>query len=224
MEFFPAIPVDLPHIPEGIGAPVVSAGPYYVKEWTKGRTLPRQCATRTGTTPRSRGSRSAARRTSIRSSGRSVPLDATQRRIDKNETDFGGIPPARLQGSSSKYGINKSPFFVRKNLVFWYLAMNTTRRCSRATPSCARPSATRSTARRWSASTASSAGGRTDQILPPGMPGYKDWAIYPLKAASTPRAREGQVARAGQHPRRQGRASTPSTRSGRRSPRSSSST
>ena len=23
-------------------------------------------------------------------------------------------------------------------------------------------------------------GGRTDQILPPGMPGYKDWSIYPL--------------------------------------------
>jgi peptide/nickel transport system substrate-binding protein len=24
------------------------------------------------------------------------------------------------------------------------------------------------------------AGARTDQILPPGMPGYKDWSIYPL--------------------------------------------
>jgi len=35
-------------------------------------------------------------------------------------------------------------------------------------------------------------GGRTDQVLPPGMPGYKDWSIYPLtgtNAASLAKAK-----------------------------------
>ena len=38
MPFFSAIPTNLPITPEGVGAPLVSAGPYYVRAWTKSRT------------------------------------------------------------------------------------------------------------------------------------------------------------------------------------------
>ena len=35
MQFFSAVPVNLPFTAEGIKAPVVSAGPYYLKEWNE---------------------------------------------------------------------------------------------------------------------------------------------------------------------------------------------
>ena len=38
MMFFSAVPVNLPFTAEGIKAPVVSAGPYYLKEWNEGKS------------------------------------------------------------------------------------------------------------------------------------------------------------------------------------------
>ena len=38
MPFFSAIPTNLAIVPEGVGAPLVSAGPYYVREWTQNRS------------------------------------------------------------------------------------------------------------------------------------------------------------------------------------------
>ena len=38
MPFFSAIPVNRPIVPEGVDAPLVSAGPYYVQAWTKNRS------------------------------------------------------------------------------------------------------------------------------------------------------------------------------------------
>ena len=39
MPFFMAIPADSPDVIDGIGAPVVSAGPYFIREWTKNRRI-----------------------------------------------------------------------------------------------------------------------------------------------------------------------------------------
>jgi ABC-type transport system substrate-binding protein len=38
MMFFAAVPADLPFTAEGVSAPVVSAGPYYLREWNKGKS------------------------------------------------------------------------------------------------------------------------------------------------------------------------------------------
>lgn len=39
MPFFMAIPAETPINPDGIEAPVVSAGPYFIREWTKNRRI-----------------------------------------------------------------------------------------------------------------------------------------------------------------------------------------
>ena len=38
MNFFNAVPTNLPFTAEGIQAPVASAGPYYLREWNKGKS------------------------------------------------------------------------------------------------------------------------------------------------------------------------------------------
>ena len=92
--------------------------------------------------------------------------------------------PARVVcGGRQKYGVNKGQFWVKPQLGISYLAFNHDRRCSRAprAPTSRRRSTTRSTARRCSPRAVTSAGKRTDQILPPGIAGFRDANLYPLK-------------------------------------------
>jgi peptide/nickel transport system substrate-binding protein len=180
MEFFPAIPVGLPHIPEGVQAPMVSAGPYYLKEWVQKRTAlaVRNPNWNSAKEPWKSLQRPANVDAVSWTFGNSTA--ATKLRIDKNETDAGGIPPASVAGLVQQYGLNKERFFVRKNLVFWYLNLNRDQAMFKNNDKLAsaigyaldRPQMVRQHG--------FLAGGRTDQILPPGMPGYKDWKIYPL--------------------------------------------
>jgi peptide/nickel transport system substrate-binding protein len=65
-------------------------------------------------------------------------------------------------------------------MVFWYLAMNTSRGLFQNNANLRK-------AVNWALDRPQVVrqhgflgGGRTDQILPPGMPGYRDWKIYPL--------------------------------------------
>src|ERR671922_166874 len=39
MPFFCGIPTNLPINPDGVGAPVVGSGPYFIKEWTQNRRI-----------------------------------------------------------------------------------------------------------------------------------------------------------------------------------------
>jgi peptide/nickel transport system substrate-binding protein len=185
MEFFPAIPVGMAHIAEGVDAPMVSAGPYYIKEWVKGRTA---LAVRNPNWNNAKEPYKSLQRPAnvdglAWTFGNS--LDATKLRIDKGETDSGGIPPASVAGLVQQYGLNKERFFVRKNLVFWYLNLNRDQAVFKNNNKLAsavgyaidRPQMVRQHG--------FLAGGRTDQILPPGMPGYKDWNVYPLTGVSS---------------------------------------
>ena len=64
MPFFSAIPANLPITPEGVGAPIVSAGPYYVREWVEGPLRGRRPQPELEQRPRAVEVRSAGRRTS----------------------------------------------------------------------------------------------------------------------------------------------------------------
>jgi peptide/nickel transport system substrate-binding protein len=168
-----------------VDAPMVSAGPYYLKEWVKGRTA---LAVRNPNWNNAKEPYKSLQRPANVDGlqwtfGNS--LDATKLRIDKNEVDSGGIPPASVAGLVQQYGLNKSRFFVRKNLVFWYLNINRDQALFKNNNKLAsavgyaidRPQMVRQHG--------FLAGGRTDQILPPGMPGYKDWNIYPLAGVTS---------------------------------------
>lgn len=184
MEFFPAIPVNLAHIAEGVQAPMVSAGPYYVKEWIQKRSavLVRNPYWNRNKEPWKSLGRPANVDTIAYTFGNSV--ESTKLRIDKNETDMGGIPPAAAAELVQKYGLNKGRFFLDKNLVFWYLSMNNEGALFKGNLKLRQ-------ALNWAIDRPQIVrqhgylgGGRTDQILPPGMPGYKNFDIYPLKAVS----------------------------------------
>ena len=180
MEFFPAMPLNTPAVPEGVQAPMVSAGPYFVKEWVQKRSalVVRNPYWNNNKEPW----KSLGRPNNVDAVQYTFgnELAATKLRIDQNQTDFGGIPTAEYAGLVEKYGINKERFFIRKNLVFWYLALNNegalfkgnTKLRQAVNWAIDRPQMVRQHGYL--------AGGRTDQILPPGMPGFKNWSIYPL--------------------------------------------
>ncbi len=180
MPFFSAIPLSLPVDPNGVGAPLVSAGPYYLKEWTQRRTAlivrnPYWNAKQEPWKSLGRPANVDAMAVTIGNS-----LDATKLRLESNQVDVGAVPPAAAAELVQKYGINKGRFFIRKQTVLWYLALNNDR-----------PLFKGNTKLRQSVNWAIDrpqmvrqhgflGGGRTDQVLPPGMLGYKDWDVYPL--------------------------------------------
>ena len=180
MNFFMAVPTNMPINSNGVSAPMVSAGPYYIKEWTQKRSalLVRNPYWKNNAEPWKSLGRPANVDAISYTFGNSTA--ATKLRLDKNETDLGGIPPAAVADLVQQYGINKGRFFIRKNLVFWYLAMNNSSALFQG-------NAKLRQAVNWAIDRPQIVrqhgylgGGRTDQILPPGMPGYRDWNIYPL--------------------------------------------
>ncbi len=105
-----------------------------------------------------RDARGACRRST---SGPSVNLDVElPRRSRSNEADYTyTLPRGRRRESSARSSACKGRFRVRPTNCISYIAMNSAARCkprsSGTTPSCGGPSTTRSTARRWSSSRAS---------------------------------------------------------------------
>jgi len=184
-------PNGLPRNPEGIGAPAGFGGPYYVKEWT-----PRRSAV-IERNPYWKASLAPHRTANVDRMEYTFGLStaATKLRLDRNETDLGGIPPADVSEVAQKYGINKGRFFLRKQMVFWYLIMNHEQALfgPKGSPNgnvplkkavnfaVDRPSLVRQFGYL--------AGARTDQIIPYTMPGFRNWDIYPLRGSNYARAK-----------------------------------
>lgn len=182
MPFFCPVPVGTPVVPEGIDAPVPSTGPYYIKEWTKKRSAV------IARNPNYKGTRTANVDQIVYTFG--VAPAAGRLRLESNETDLGVVPATAAAELVQKYGLNKGRFFIRKNLVFWYLAFNHDQPLFKNNDKLKqamnhavdRPAMVRQHG--------FLGGGRTDQILPVGMPGFKDWNIYSLKGANPARGKQ----------------------------------
>ncbi|MGH3130925.1 MAG: ABC transporter substrate-binding protein, partial [Gaiellaceae bacterium] len=189
MPFFSAIPTNLGIVPEGVQAPLVSAGPYYIKEWVQKRSalVVRNPFWNNAKAPWKSLGRPANVNQITFIIGNS--LDATKLRLERGEVDLGAVPPAAASELAEKFGINKGRFFIRRQLVTWYLALNNSQPLFRGNTKLRqavnhaidRPQIVRQYG--------FLGGGRTDQMLPPGMPGYKDVNLYSLKGANVPRAR-----------------------------------
>jgi peptide/nickel transport system substrate-binding protein len=184
MPFFSAVPVDLAIVPEGVRAPLASAGPYYVKDWTPGRSaeVVRNPNWNNAKAPWKALGRPANVDRMTFTVGNS--LDAILLRLQRNETDLGNIPPASASQLVDQYGINKGRFFIRKQLTTWFLSLNTSQPLFKGNTKLRQ-------AVNWAIDRPQIVrqygflgGGRTDQILPPGMPGYKDANVYPLSGVN----------------------------------------
>jgi ABC-type oligopeptide transport system substrate-binding subunit len=182
MPFFCPLPVGTPVVPEGIDAPVPGNGPYYIKEWTKNRSAVM------ARNPNYKGPRAANADQIVWTFGNTP--EATRLRIERDDADLGGIPPAAVAELVQKYGLNKGRFFIRKQLTMWYLAFNHEQPLFKNNPKLGqalnhaidRPSLVRQHG--------FLGGGRTDQVLPTGIPGFKDWNIYSLKGANPSKGKQ----------------------------------
>ncbi len=176
MPFFCAIPPGLAHDPNGVLNPA-SAGPYYIsdREANKSITIKKN--------PYYKGKRPHNVTQINYIIGNS--LDATYLRTQQGATDYaaGGIPPASYAEAAQKYGVNKGQFWVKPQLGVTYLAFNHDRPLFKGANGTALAKAVNYAIDRTAmlAQGGYLAGKRTDQVLPPGIAGFRDANLYPLK-------------------------------------------
>ena len=113
---------------------------------------------------------------------RVVPDLATQRLMcDRNEADICGAPTAQYQEIAQRHGINRGRFWVRPDLLVWRVDMNNSRGIFQNNPRLRRAVNFAIDRRFMVAQHGYLAGRRTDQFLPYGMPGFREWNIYPVQ-------------------------------------------
>jgi len=176
MPFFCAIPTNLPHDPNGVLAPP-SAGPYYIASRVPNQEIVIK------RNPNYKGKRPHNVTQINYKVGNS--LDAIYLRTQQGASDYAaaGIPPAAYAEAAQKYGINKGQFWVKPQIGVTYLAFNHDRPLFKGAQGTALKKAINYAIDRKAmlAQGGYLAGKRTDQILPPGMAGFRDANLYPLK-------------------------------------------
>jgi ABC-type oligopeptide transport system substrate-binding subunit len=194
MPFFCAIPTNLPHDPNGVETPP-SAGPYYIA----GRVPNKSITIKKN--PYYKGKRPHNVNVINYTIGNS--LAATYLRAQQGATDYaaGGIPPAAYAEAAQKYGVNRGQFWVKPQLGVSYLAFNHDRALFKGAKGTALAKAINYAIDRKAmlAQGGYLAGKRTDQILPPGIAGFRDANLYPLKGPDLTTAKKW-AAKAGVKP------------------------
>ena len=181
MPFFCAVPENLPIAPDGINTPP-GAGPYYVssKEVNKRIVLRKN--------PYYRGSRPQRWDVITVEVGMSEQTSYLQVRNGEVDLDLFGLPPAAHTELTKTYGINKSRYFVYPSNSISYFALNTSRGIFRDVK--ARQAVAYAVNRPALTNLAGlNAGKPNEQILPPGIPGYRDAKIYPLDRPNIQKAK-----------------------------------
>jgi peptide/nickel transport system substrate-binding protein len=178
LPFFCAVPPWLPVSAEGLGE-FPSAGPYYVKDYRAGEGI-------------------VIRRNRFYGGERKVHLEGFDvnlrggtppellRSIDRGDADWGymvaGVFMTPGLDFRAKYGLNKSRFWMWPGLTVRMLAFNSSRPLFRNNPRLRRAVNFALDRRAIVASTFGPVPFRvTDQLLPPGVPGFRDAKIYPLE-------------------------------------------
>jgi peptide/nickel transport system substrate-binding protein len=182
MPFFCAIPPNLPIDPQGVNEPP-GAGPYYISSKQKGSQI-------------------VLRKNPYYGGNRKQTWDvirlvvemgeqASYLQVRKGEADLDlySLPSAAHTELTREFGINKGRYFVYPSNSISYFALNTTR------PIFTDPKVRRAVAYAISRPTLTriaglNAGRPNEQILPPGIPGYRDVDIYPLGAPNVAKAKE----------------------------------
>jgi ABC-type oligopeptide transport system substrate-binding subunit len=180
MPFFQAIPTNLPITPEGVNAPVHSAGPYYIARWERNRQVV------VNRNRFYRGPRPHNVNQILIDVG--LPLETIKLNIDRGNTDTGDIPPSAHSELGRRYGVKKkSPgrYFSNPQAGIDYLAINHDRnlfggggvgnlRLKKAVNFAIDRQAILSQRGAY-------AGVTNDQLMPPTMRGFRNVAIYPRR-------------------------------------------
>jgi ABC-type transport system substrate-binding protein len=183
MPFFGAIPVNLPHDPNGLNT-LPSAGRYYISSRTVGRQLVLK------RNPNYKGTRPANADTMVFTMNTNPQQTYLQVRSGQYATDPNGLTVPTAAGDLAKeFGVNKSRFFVKTLIETDYLALNTARP-GLGTPAL-RKAVNYAIDRPALLRVRGAFGGkRTSQILPSALAGkYYGQHLYPIKGADPAKAK-----------------------------------
>ena len=186
MPFACAIPLGLEINPDGISAPVVGSGPYYIAEWTPRRRIVLR------RNPHYRGPRPHNVDEIVYDIG--VPPATIRLRIEQGETDHGPVPAAAHAELGRTYDVHRrSPgrYFVNPTGTIRYLALNHDRHLfgqlgggpTKGLGNVKLMQAVNLAIDRTAilSQRGAYAGVFNDQYLPPMMPGFRNEAIYPTR-------------------------------------------
>jgi ABC-type oligopeptide transport system substrate-binding subunit len=181
MPFFQALALNIPTNSHGVNT-YPSGGPYYFASRSVGRQI---------VLKRNRfyhGTRPANADTMIINVNTNLDQSLLQVRRGEVNYDLGGLPPSAPAQLAKDFGVNRGRFFVNQLVETDYVALNTTRPTFRqlalrkaANFAVDRPAMLRQRG--------AFAGKRTDQILPPGMGGYRDVKVYPIQGSNYAKAK-----------------------------------
>lgn len=171
MPFFCAIPENLPIDPSGVKA-VPGAGPYYIAEFGRNRSiLLRRNRFYGGNRPQRWDEITITQNVAVQTSYLQV-------RRGEIDLDLAGLPPGAHAELTRTYGINKGRYFVLPGLTIQYIALNTSRPLFRDEK--LRQAVAYAIDRTALMRLGGLNGGiPNDQILPPGLPGYRPIVVYP---------------------------------------------
>ncbi len=182
MQWFGAVKPSMPYSSAGLQT-YPSAGPYYIATRTPGRS------TVLKRNPYYKGSRPANPDEITIQPDVDQDQALLETKAGQVDLDIGTVPPTSAASLGSTYGVNKGRFFVGSTSCVNYLALNTARApfdnvTLRKAVNYAidRPALLRVLGQY--------AGKRTDQILVPGIPGYKPYNIYSLAGANVAKAKQ----------------------------------
>lgn len=172
MMFFCAVPEDFPIDSAGITPP--GSGPYYVAsfEGKKPILLKRNTYYR--------GGRPQRWDQMLITQSVNTQTSYLQVRRGDVDLDLGGLPPVSHSELTRDFGINKGRYFVNPGLIIQYISLNTARPLFK--DQVTRQAIAYAIDRTALMRVGGLNGGKpNDQILPPGLPGYRPITIYPNK-------------------------------------------
>jgi peptide/nickel transport system substrate-binding protein len=181
MQWFGAIKPDTPYTATGLQK-FPSAGPYTIQSWTPGKTLVEV------RNPYYKGTRPANPDKIVWTANTDPDQSILQIKAGQSDIDASGVPATAAASLGAQYGVNKGRFFVGPTACVDYLLLDTARAPFN--------SLALRQAVNWGIDRPSVlsilgkyAGARTDQILVPGIPGYKPYHIYAFKGADVAKAK-----------------------------------
>jgi ABC-type transport system substrate-binding protein len=185
MPFFTAIKPNMAIDPRGLNA-FPSAGPYKIASRNVGSQLVLE------RNPFYKGTRPANPDRMVINTNTDLNQSLLQVRAGQIDLDLSGLPPTAHDELSRLYGVKRGGsgrYFVNSYNGTTYLALNTARSAFAKTNvrkavnyGIDRPALVR-VAGKFS-------GKRTDQILPPGIAGFRDAKLYPIKGADPAKAKQ----------------------------------
>lgn len=182
MPFFAAVKPNMPINPKGENK-YPSAGPYMIESRDPAKSL---------SLVRNRfykGARPANPDRIVITVNTDQNQSLLQVRRGEVDHDLGGVPATANEPLSKEFGINKGRYFVNPLVGTQYVALNTSRPAFRT--AAARRGANYAIDRPAMLRVLGSfAGVRTDQILAPALPGFRDAKLYPIKGADPARAKQ----------------------------------